>query len=67
MHTVDDLRRSVSPERTARDAPPGPSIDESRLAIMRRVKRLPVAERIALLDQMCREHTHVAVGARKVP
>jgi hypothetical protein len=29
---------------------PGILVDESRLAMMRRVKRLPVAERIALLD-----------------
>ncbi len=41
-------------------------IDESRLAMMRRIKRLPVAERIRLLDRMCREQTQIAVRARRV-
>ncbi len=67
MDTVDDRRRSAKSERAARAATPGTSIDESRLAIMRRIKRLPLDERIALLDRMCREHTQIAVGVRKVP
>ncbi len=66
MDTVNDVRRSASPERAARDASPELSTDESRLAMMRRVKRLPVAERIALLDRMCREQTRLAIGARRV-
>ena len=66
MEAVDDLRRSVNTERAALNTTPGSSIDDSRLAMMRRVKRLPSAERIALLDRVCREHTQIAVGARKV-
>ena len=41
-------------------------VDEARLASMRRVKRMPVAERIALLDRLCREGTQIALGARRV-
>jgi hypothetical protein len=41
-------------------------VDESRLAMMRRVKRLPVAERIALLDRICREQTQIAMTARRL-
>jgi hypothetical protein len=45
---------------------PGILVDESRLAMMRRVKRLPVAERIALLDRICREQTRIAMTARRL-
>jgi hypothetical protein len=45
---------------------PGMPVDESRLAMMRRVKRLPVAERIALLDRICREQTRIAMTARRL-
>jgi hypothetical protein len=45
---------------------PGIPVDESRLAMMRRVKRLPVAERIALLDRICREQTRIAMTARRL-
>jgi hypothetical protein len=34
--------------------------------MMRRVKRLPVAERIALLDRVCREQTQIAMTARRL-
>jgi hypothetical protein len=40
---------------------PGIPVDEARLAMMRRVK--PVAERIALLDRICREQTRIAMTA----
>jgi hypothetical protein len=40
--------------------------DDARLAMMRRVKRMPVAERIALLDRLCREGTRIAMSARRV-
>jgi hypothetical protein len=51
-------------QRNARGS--GIRVDESRLAMMRRVKRLPVAERIALLDRICREQTHIAMTARRL-
>jgi hypothetical protein len=45
---------------------PGMPVDESRLAMTRRVKRLPAAERIALLDRICREQTRIAMTARRL-
>jgi hypothetical protein len=66
MKDVTDTRRSASDERPARDAAPALPLDESRLAMMRRVKRMPLAERIALLDRMCREGTRIATRARRV-
>jgi hypothetical protein len=59
-HPVIDSAR----ERGARG--PRIPVDESRLAMMRRVKRLPVAERIALLDRICREQTRIAMIARRL-
>jgi hypothetical protein len=50
----------------ARERAPALPVDESRLAMMRRVKRMPVAERIALLDRVCREGTRIATRARRV-
>jgi hypothetical protein len=47
-------------------AVPAPAADEARLASMRRVKQMPVAERIALLDRLCREGTRIALSARRV-
>jgi hypothetical protein len=44
----------------------GIPVEESRLAMMRRVKHLPVAERIALLDRICREQTQIAMTARRL-
>jgi len=66
MNEVTDLRHPSSEGRVAPDSIPALPVDESRLAMMRRVKRLPVAERIALLDRMCREQTQLAIGARRV-
>jgi hypothetical protein len=34
--------------------------------MMRRVKRLAVAERIALHDRICREQTRIAMTARRL-
>jgi hypothetical protein len=48
------------------DQGPGIAVDESRLAMMRRGKRLPVAVRIALLDRICREQTQIAMTARRL-
>lgn len=64
VHVSD--RPATEPGRAERDRAPAPAVDESRLAMMRRVKRMPVAERIALLDQLCREGTRIAATARRV-
>jgi len=53
-------------EPASSDGIPALPIDESRLAMMRRIKRLPVTDRIALLDRMCREQTRIAVGTTRV-
>jgi hypothetical protein len=66
MEDVTDMRHTGGREHGARDGLPAPGGDESRLAMMRRVKRLPVAERIALLDRLCREQTRIAIRARRV-
>lgn len=66
MDEMTDVHHTDDREQTARDGIPAPPLDESRLAMMRRVKGLPVAERIALLDRMCRELTQIAIGARRV-
>lgn len=66
MNDVTDMWHPSSDGQVARDGTPALPIDESRLAMMRRIKRLPVAERIALLDRMCREQTQLAVGAHRV-
>jgi hypothetical protein len=66
MNDVADTRRSDGGERPAREAASALPLDESRLAMMARVKRMPVAERIALLDRMCREGTRIATRARRI-
>lgn len=66
MDDVTDVQHTGSPDKAGRDGIPALPIDEARLAMMRRVKRLPVAERIALLDRMCREQTRIATGARRL-
>jgi hypothetical protein len=59
--------RSVTGAGGAGSEPaPALPVDESRLAMMRRVRRMPVAERIALLDRLCREQTRIATRARRV-
>ena len=66
MENVTDVRDGGSQDPPARDRAAALPIDETRLAMMRRVRRLTVAERIALLDQICREGTRIATGARRV-
>jgi hypothetical protein len=61
MVQMSDRRADQRPE-----AVPAPAADEARLASMRRVKQMPVAERIALLDRLCREGTRIALSARRV-
>lgn len=61
MVSMSDRRADERAE--AVPAPPG---DEARLASMRRVKQMPVGERIALLDRLCREGTQIALSARRV-
>lgn len=66
MDHVTDVPHTERPDKAARDAIPALPIDEARLAMMRRVKRLSTAERIALLDRMCREGTQIATRARRI-
>ena len=66
MDEMTDVRHTGRREEGGRDGIPALPIDEAGLAMMRRVKRLPVAERIDLLDRMCREQTQIAVGARRL-
>jgi hypothetical protein len=66
MSDVADTRPIDNGERPARDAAAALPLDDSRLAMMRRVKRMPLAERIALLDRLCREGTRIASRARRV-
>ncbi len=66
MDDVTDVQHTGSPDKAGRHRIPALPIDEARLAMMRRVKRLPIAERIALLDRMCREQTRIATGARRL-
>lgn len=66
MVDMTDVRHTTSPQDAAREGVAALPIDAARLAMMRRVKGLPVAERIALLDRMCREQTRIAIGARRI-
>jgi hypothetical protein len=66
MADVTEMPESAGGEHAARDEVPALAIDESRLAMMRRVKRLSVAERIDLLDRLCREQAQIAIGARRI-
>lgn len=66
MHDMAYMRDGHSREAASGEEIAVLPIDESRLAMMRRIKRLPVAERIRLLDRMCREQTQIAVRARRV-
>jgi hypothetical protein len=66
MHDMAEMREGDSREAAAGEGIPVLPIDDSRLTMMRRIKALPVAERIGLLDRMCREQTRIAVRARRV-
>lgn len=66
MQHVTDVPQIDSREPAAENGIGALPIDGSRLAMMRRIKRLPVAERIALLDRICREQTRIAIGAHRV-
>jgi hypothetical protein len=63
LMTDRPARDEVGP---GRETVPTPLADEARLAAMRRIKQMPVAERIALLDRLCREGTRIALSARRV-
>lgn len=66
MDDVTDVPQIDAREPAVEDGIPALPIDESRLAMMRRIKRLPVAERLALLDRMCREQTRIAIGTNRL-
>ncbi len=65
MVDVTDLRQYTSRERPAPDEAPAPPIDESRLAMMRRVKRTTVEQRLDLFEQLSRDAAW-ARGAKRV-
>ncbi len=66
MDGMTDVPQIDGREPVSTDGIAALPIDESRLAMMRRMRRLPVEERIVLLDRMCREQTRIAVGAHRV-
>lgn len=66
MHDVTDARENDGREPAAGEKSTARPIDESRRAMMRRIKALSVAERIGLLDRICREQTQIAIRARRV-
>ena len=66
MDHVTGMRDTSSREPVGQDRIPALPIDESRLAMMRRVKRMPLEQRIALLDRLCREGTRIASRARRI-
>jgi hypothetical protein len=66
MIEVSDSQQSSSTRRLDEPSDSALSADESRQAMLIRVSRLPVAERLELLDRLCREQTRLAIGARRV-
>ena len=68
MNEVTDVRDTSSraPASQAAASASALPIDESRLTMMRRVKRMPLEERIALLDRLCLEGTRIATRARRI-
>lgn len=55
MAHVTEMRQTGSHLHNDRDAIPALSIDESRQAMLRRVKRMTVEERLDLFDQLSRD------------
>lgn len=55
MQHVTDSQRSSDQEQAARARAPGASLDESRLAMMRRVKAMTVEQRLDLFEQLSRD------------
>lgn len=66
MDDVTDVRDTSSRAPASQAPASALPIDESRLAMMRRVKQMSVEERIALLDRLCLEGTRIATGARRL-
>ena len=66
MNEVTDVRDTSSRAPASQAAPSALPIDASRLTMMRRVKRMPLEERIALLDRLCLEGTRIATRARRI-
>ena len=63
MASGNETSRQEAPDQ---DRPSALPVDASRAAMMRRVKRMPLEQRIALLDRMCREGTRIATRARRI-
>jgi hypothetical protein len=66
MSEMTDQRDTSSRAPASQAAESALPIDESRLTTMRRVKRMPLEERIALLDRLCLEGTRIATRARRI-
>ncbi len=66
MAEMSESRRDTRPEPMPRNAVGASPLEESRLVMMRRVKRMTMEERIALLDRLCREGTRIALQATRI-
>lgn len=66
MNEMTDARETSSRPPAGQAAASALPIDASRLATMRRVKRMPLEQRIALLDRLCREGTRIAIRANRI-
>lgn len=66
MNDMTGTRDTGDRESASPSIGPALPIDESRLTMMRDVKRMSLEKRIALLDQLCREGTRIAIRARRI-
>lgn len=66
MTSMDERREDATSEATAQPFDAERELDDARLAMMRDVKRMPLEERLALLDRLCREGTQIAIHARRL-
>ncbi len=65
MEHVTDMQHTGSHQKAARDGTPALPIDDTRLAMMRRVKHMTVEERLDLFEQLSRDAAWVQ-GAKRV-
>lgn len=62
---MTDIQQASGQEQAVRDAIPSLPMDDSRLAMMRRTKRMTVDERLDLFEQLSRDAAW-AKGAKRV-
>ncbi len=65
MPDMTEPRHAATPARAPRDGISAQPRDESRLAMMRRVKRMTVEQRLDLFEQLSRDAAW-ALGAKRV-